>query len=269
MANRKANYVSITLCVREEWLENIYQLIGDLSNGSGSNNKPLVRKDGSDATQHKLGKISTLVAKHCACGQCYDSIKGTCKSPWRTTRQGLYRASDGTKYLPCPELMQQIVKAPVGTLVSYIHAERPASSDNWRDKAERKIVTFKLDKMETDRQLRTAKLNALNTETATMAVALPKESQPKLEVTKPLRDPPTTDKSGNSIKPASFSKPPTKIRKAGPICTVARCGKATVHNYDGNGLCTQHYLSRAHPGRSRTTTDELMAQIQPKDPWGV
>jgi hypothetical protein len=190
-----------------------------------------------------------LVARYCECGKCHGKLGGISRSPWRTTYVGFYRASDGREYLPCKSLLDAVRKGAPSTLVGFIYAPEERAVDNWRERVDRTKASYTLDKLESERQLRVAKLNSVVIDTSVRMEELktsdiPKEDLPKLAKVAPLKDATSTSKavtfaSAKSPKDDQGAKPKVPSIKS-RYCTTPSCNRIGLINCPIGLKCTEH-----------------------------
>ena len=241
-------YTNVTLSVKTSWLGPLYQLLADLSNNREVTNTH-VDKSGEPRTSYmKLGKLPSLVARHCECGKCHGKLGGTSRSPWRTTYVGFYRASDGREYTPCKALLDAVRQGAPRTLVGFIYAPEDRAVDNWRERVDRTKASYTLDKLESERQLRVAKLNSVVVDTSVkmgeLKTSNPKADLPKLVKVAPLKDAATTSKAIT----IDSAKPPKDDQGAKPkvpivnsrYCTTPSCRSVGLVNCLDGLKCIRH-----------------------------
>jgi hypothetical protein len=105
-------------------------------------------------------------------------------------------------------MLEAIRKGAPGSLVGFLYTPEKVI-DNWRDRVDRTKASYTLDKLEAERQLRTAKLNAVNVDTSAKLTELKasepdKGDLPKLVKVAPLKD---VTKAGTTITSSSDKQP--------------------------------------------------------------
>lgn len=254
MSNHNGCYTTVTLSVKQSWLGPIYQLLADLSADRKTPTLAVDKPEEQRTSYIKLGKLPSLVARHCECGKCHGKLQGSNRSPWRTTYVGFYRASDGKEYQPCKSLLDAVRKGAPRTLVGFIY-HSDSDVDDWREKVDRTKASYTLDKLESERQLRAAKLNSVVVDTTMKMGELkasdtPKADLPKLVKVAPLKD--ATDintvltKVSDKRPPVSMGVKPKVPRPTSNQCISSDCTGLGIVSVPGGFRCWRCDSKKSH-----------------------